>query len=60
MIQKWKPENGGNVSTATNLDGSYFGSTFPHIFMESFGNYIEMPPKVYLYQPQIKGFKIVG
>ena len=60
MIQKWKPDNGGCVQTATNLDGAYFGGSFAHLFMECFANYIEMPPKVYLYQPQIKGFRIVG
>ena len=59
MIQKWKSEAGA-VQTATNLDGAYFGGSFPHLFMEQFGNYIEMPPKVYLYQTQIKGFRIVG
>ena len=51
MVQKYKPENGGGVQTATNLDGAYFGNSFPHVFMETFKNYIEMPPKVYMVEP---------
>jgi casein kinase II subunit beta len=62
MVQKFKESerNGGSVQTATNLDGAYFGSSLPHIFMEWHHNLVEMPPKVYLYEPQISGFKIVG
>jgi len=51
MVQKWKPENGGGIQTSTNLDGAYFGRSFPHFFMETFNNYVEMPPKVYLTVP---------
>lgn len=58
MIQKYK--SGVGVQTATSLDGSYFGQSFPHIFLTTFDNYIEQQPKEYLYEPQISGFKIAG
>ena len=58
MMQK--PRQGGGTQTATNLDGSSFGQSFPQIFMNTFNNMIEQPPKVYLYQPAISGFKIAG
>jgi len=62
MVQKWRAhERGsGSVQTATNLDGAYFGSSLPHIFIAWHKNLVEMPPKIYLYEPQISGFKIVG
>ena len=49
MVQK--PKSGGGVQTATNLDGAYFGSAFPQMFLMTFDNMIEQPPKVYLYEP---------
>jgi casein kinase II subunit beta len=58
MLQKAK--SSGGVQTATNLDGAYFGSSFPHIFMATFDNLIEQPPKVYYYEPSISGFKVAG
>jgi hypothetical protein len=58
MVQK--PKLGGGVQTATNLDGSYFGQSFPQIFLTTFDNMIEQPPKVYLYEPKISGFRIAG
>ena len=39
MVQKAK--TGGGVQTATNLDGSYFGASFPQIFLSTFDNMIE-------------------
>ena len=64
MVQKAKQPGSGTlgaaVSTATNLDGSYFGCSFPQIFLTTFDNMIEQPPKVYLYEPKICGFNIVG
>ena len=48
------------VQTATNLDGAYFGSSFPSVMLSWHENMMEMPPEVQLYEPQIKGFKIVG
>ena len=58
MVQKPKP--GGGMQTATNLDGSYFGQSFPQIFLMTFDNMIEQPPKVFLYEPKIAGFNIAG
>ena len=60
MYQKARPERGGGPMTATNLDGAYFGSSLPQVFIANHENLMEQPPKVYLYEPQIKGFKIVG
>lgn len=63
MVQKYKSgANGqpGGVQTATNLDGAYFGSSFPQTFLTWNETICEQPPKVYFYEPQIRGFKIVG
>lgn len=63
MVQKYRPPQGNNpggVQTATNLDGAYFGASLPNIFITWHENLMEQPPKVYLYEPQISGFKLVG
>ena len=64
MVQKSRGPGSGvvgaAVSTATNLDGSYFGTSFPQIFITTFENMMEQPPRVYLYEPKICGFNIVG
>ena len=43
-----------------SLDGSFFGSSFPHVFMKTFPYAITLPPKVYFYEPKIFGFRIAG
>ena len=43
-----------------NIDGAYFGTSLPHIFLQHFPNAIIIPPKVYLYEPKIHGFNIYG
>jgi len=43
-----------------SLDGSFFGTSFPQIFLKNFPYAIILPPKVYYYEPKIFGFKIVG
>jgi casein kinase II subunit beta len=43
-----------------NVDGACFGTSFPHAFLKSFPNLVILPPKVYLYEPKISGFKIYG
>lgn len=48
------------MQTATNLDGAYFGSSFPQEFITWNEVFLEQSPKVYFYEPQIKGFKVVG
>jgi hypothetical protein len=42
----------GNI----NLDGSFFGAGFPHVFLKHFPTCVVMPPKVYHYAPKIFGF----
>ena len=45
MVQKFRGPGSGTlgaaVQTATNLDGSFFGVSFPQIFISSFENMIE-------------------
>lgn len=43
-----------------NLDGAYYGSSFPHIFMKHYPLAIILPPKIYYYEPKIFGFNIAG
>lgn len=43
-----------------NVDGAYFGTSFPHIFLKHYPEAIILPPKIYLYEPKIYGFKIAG
>ena len=58
MVQKSRED--GGVQTATNLDGSFFGQSFPQVFLNHSDNMIEQPPKVFLYEPKIRGFRIAG
>lgn len=41
-----------------NIDGAYFGSSLPHIFLQHYPEAIILPPKIYYYEPKIYGFKI--
>ena len=41
-----------------NIDGAYFGPTFPHLFLQSYKEATVLPPKIYQYEPKIHGFKI--
>ena len=43
-----------------NLDGAYFGASLSHMFVEAYKKSIVLPPKVYLYEPKLTGFKIAG
>ena len=43
-----------------NIDGSYFGTALPHIFLKHYPNAIILPPKVFLYEPKIFGFNVYG
>jgi len=43
-----------------NIDGAYFGTSFPHVFIKHYPDAIILPPKVYLYEPKIFGFKVHG
>eukprot|EP01120_Amphizonella_sp_Union-15-10_P000326 TRINITY_DN1033_c0_g1_i1.p1 TRINITY_DN1033_c0_g1~~TRINITY_DN1033_c0_g1_i1.p1 ORF type:complete len:214 (+),score=41.10 TRINITY_DN1033_c0_g1_i1:64-705(+) len=44
-------------SKHNQIDGAYFGTTFPHLFLQVFPELIPSPPK-YSYVPRIYGFKI--
>ena len=41
-----------------NIDGAYFGSSFPHIFLKHYPEAVILPPKVYFYEPKIFGFNV--
>lgn len=43
-----------------NVDGAVFGTSFPHVFIQHYPNAVILPPKVYLHEPKIFGFKIYG
>ena len=43
-----------------NIDGAYFGTSFPHVFQMHYPQTIILPPKIYYYEPKIYGFKIAG
>jgi len=45
---------------SVNIDGAYFGTSFPHVFLKHYPDAVILPPKVYLYEPRIFGFKIHG
>lgn len=44
----------------TNVDGACFGTSFPQVFLKNYPTAVILPPKVYLYEPQIYGFKVYG
>lgn len=43
-----------------NIDGAYFGTSFPHAFLLHYPMAVIMPPKIYYYEPKIFGFKMHG
>jgi len=45
---------------SVNIDGAYFGSSFPHVFLKHYPEAIVLPPKIYHYEPKIYGFHIYG
>jgi len=45
---------------SVNIDGAYFGTSFPHHFLKHYKTAVILPPKIYHYEPKISGFKIVG
>jgi len=46
----------GNI----NLDGSFFGTSLPHIFLKHFSSAFVVPPKIYHFSPKIFGFQVFG
>ena len=45
---------------SVNIDGAFFGTSFPHHFLKHYKQAVILPPKIYHYEPKIFGFKIVG
>lgn len=45
---------------AVNIDGAFFGTSFPHHFLKHYPQAVILPPKIYHYEPKIYGFKVVG
>jgi len=45
---------------SVNIDGAFFGTSFPHHFLKHYPQAVILPPKIYHYEPKIEGFKIVG
>jgi casein kinase II subunit beta len=45
---------------SVNIDGGFFGTSFPHHFLKHYPQAVILPPKIYHYEPKIHGFKIVG
>jgi casein kinase II subunit beta len=43
-----------------NIDGAYFGTSFPHAFLKHYPEAIILPPKIFYYEPKIFGFKVAG
>jgi hypothetical protein len=43
-----------------NIDGAYFGTSFPHVFLQHYPMAVILPPKIYYYEPKIFGFKMAG
>lgn len=43
-----------------NLDGAFFGTSFPHAFLKHYPLSVILPPKIHFYEPKISGFKIAG
>jgi len=41
-----------------NLDGAYFGTSLPHVFLKTYKEAVVLPPKIYNYEPKIAGFNI--
>lgn len=45
---------------SVNIDGAFFGTSFPHHFLKHYKQAVILPPKIYHYEPKIFGFKMVG
>ena len=41
-----------------NVDGAYFGTSVPHIFLKSFKDAVVLPPRIFNYEPKIQGFRL--
>ena len=41
-----------------NVDGAYFGTSLPHIFLKTFKEAVVLPPRIFHYEPKIQGFRL--
>ena len=41
-----------------NVDGAYFGTSVPHIFLKSFKEAVILPPRIFHYEPKVHGFRL--
>lgn len=41
-----------------NIDGAYYGTSFPHVFLKHYPGAVILPPKIYLFEPKIFGFNV--
>ncbi|CAI2375202.1 unnamed protein product [Moneuplotes crassus] len=41
-----------------NVDGAYFGTSVPHIFLKAFKEAVVLPPRIFSYEPKIHGFRL--
>lgn len=41
-----------------NVDGAYFGTSVPHIFLKTFKEAVVLPPRIFNYEPKIHGFRL--
>lgn len=41
-----------------NVDGAYFGTSVPHIFLKTFKEAVVLPPRIFNYEPKIHGFRM--
>ena len=46
-----------NAPGGNYIDGAFFGSTFPHLFLQSFRE-LRPPPPARRYVPRVYGFKL--
>jgi len=46
-----------NVPGGNYIDGAFFGSTYPHLFLQTFRE-VRPPPPTQRYVPRVFGFKI--
>jgi hypothetical protein len=45
------------VTLTTDIDGAYFGATFPHLFIMTYPAVVPSPPTM-VYVPRVFGFRI--
>ena len=41
-----------------NIDGAFFGTSVPHIFLRAYKEAVILPPRIFNYEPKIHGFNL--